>query len=180
MQTWAVRLIVAAMAAVTLPVLDGIPAQAAVQTNAAAVTATTANSAGAAEAQFLRSLNTERASRGLTLLTRSTSLDAVARAWSLTMSSDSRLAHRPDLAVQVTVAERGWTRAGENVGYGSDVDALHRAFLNSPAHFDNVVGDWTKVGVGVVIVDGTMWVTFNFVRSAPVPTARATRKHKRL
>jgi uncharacterized protein YkwD len=137
-----------------------------------------AQTPASAEIRFLELLNSERAARGLSRLARSTALDAVARSWSTTMSVNG-LAHRGDLAVQMTLSERGWRRAGENVGYGSDVEALHRAFVNSPAHFDNVVGDWTKVGVGVVVVGDTTWVTFNFVKSPPA-VVRKSRKATRV
>jgi uncharacterized protein YkwD len=163
MKTWAVRLILAVVTTAILPVLDMAPANAADPT------------ASSVEVRFVDLLNSERVARGLPRLTRSLTLDAVARSWSATMAGGTGLAHRSDLANQVTATERGWRRAGENVGYGGGVEALHRAFMDSPAHLDNVVGDWTKLGVGVVVADGTIWVTFNFVKSAP-PVVRKARK----
>jgi uncharacterized protein YkwD len=204
MKVWAVRLIVTILTAGILPLLDiasasaspasarrgslpaaqvpgSLPAaQVPGSLPAAQVPGSlpAAQTPASAEIRFLELLNSERAARGLSRLARSTALDAVARSWSTTMSVNG-LAHRGDLAVQMTLSERGWRRAGENVGYGSDVEALHRAFVNSPAHFDNVVGDWTKVGVGVVVVGDTTWVTFNFVKSPPA-VVRKSRKATRV
>ena len=54
---------------------------------------------------------------------------------------------------------------GENVGVGYDVSGLMQAFINSPAHYANLVDPaWTHVGVGVTFAaDGRMYTTHNFM-----------------
>ena len=51
-------------------------------------------------------------------------------------------------------------RIGENVGTNYTVPAMHKAFMDSPGHRENILETyWTKVGVGVKKVDGMLWVT---------------------
>lgn len=56
-----------------------------------------------------------------------------------------------------------WSILGENVGVGNTVDSLHAAFMNSPAHRENILySAFRHVGVAVKTVDGRMWVTVIF------------------
>ncbi len=59
-----------------------------------------------------------------------------------------------------------WRVLGENVGFGGDVRSLHKAFMESPAHRDNILFDrYRHVGVGVKRSGGLMWVTVVFEAS---------------
>src|SRR5207245_7193657 len=63
----------------------------------------------------------------------------VARWWSTAMASATMLSHNPQLVSQInSQVTADWTRIGENVGVGGDVDSLNQAFWNSPAHRANV------------------------------------------
>ena len=128
-----------------------------------------------AEAEFLQLLNQKRGSSGFAPLARDAGLDGVARDWSGVMRDQARLHHRPNLAAEVdNRVTRTWTRLGENVGVGGAVDRLHQAFLNSPPHLANVLGDYNRVGVGVVVEpDGRIWVTFNFLKGTAVAAPAA-------
>ena len=127
----------------------------------------------AQENTFVAKINAERAQRNLGGLTVNLQLTGVARAWSDEMAGASRMWHNPQLAVQV---DGDWTRLGENVGYSTSstasptelVDRLHVAFMNSPGHRANVVGDFNQVGVGVRMAGTTMWVTVNFSKANTV------------
>jgi uncharacterized protein YkwD len=56
-----------------------------------------------------------------------------------------------------------WTMLGENVGVGNTVDTLHTAFMNSPAHRDNIMfNSFRFVGVGAVEAKDRLWVTVIF------------------
>ena len=139
-----------------------------------------------AESQFFALLNQVRAGQGLGALVRDPGLDGVAREWSAHMAATfartgvvirpgvkehsvppncdlDSLCHRPNLAEAVTGVEPNWRTAGENVGTGGDIQPLHDAFVASPGHYANIIGKYNRLGVGVVIADGTIWVTFNFV-----------------
>ena len=47
----------------------------------------------------------------------------------------------------------------ENVGSGNSLDGLLQAFLASPGHAQNILGSFTRTGVGVVRSDGRLWIT---------------------
>jgi uncharacterized protein YkwD len=122
------------------------------------------------EAQFVSRINSLRASKGLSQLQVSGELTGVARNWTEQMVQAGQISHNPNLGSQVS---GDWTKLGENVGVGYDVDGLMQAFINSAAHYKNLVDpDWSYVGVGVVMAaDGRMYTTHNFmaVGSAPPP-----------
>ena len=122
------------------------------------------------EAQFVSRINSLRASKGLSQLQVSGQLQGVARNWTDRMVQAGQISHNPNLASQVS---GDWTKLGENVGVGYDVDGLMQAFINSPAHYRNLVDpDWNYVGVGVTVAgDGRMYTTHNFMAmgSAPPP-----------
>lgn len=139
------------------------------QTTASALGSTTE-----VEQQFFDLLNAERAAHGKGPLARDPGLDAVARSWSGQMSADNTLKHRPDLAAQIGGVEPAWQRGGENVGTGGEVQALHNAFVASKGHFDNIVGDWNRLGVGVVISGNRIWVTFNFLKGPDLPASSSS------
>jgi hypothetical protein len=116
-----------------------------------------------AEAQFLQLMNAERAANGLAPLTYRLDVVPVARAWTDRMAGEQHLYHNPSLSTQMP---GDWTSIGENVGYGSSVGQLHTAFMNSPGHRANVLGDFHSVGIGVSTDSkGTMWVTLDFIKS---------------
>jgi hypothetical protein len=124
---------------------------------------------GGAEGQFVSRLNQARAAAGLPALQVAGDLTAVARRHSERMAGQQSLHHNPNLGSDVS----GWQKVGENVGRGPSVGAIHDAFIGSPAHRANILGgDWTEVGVGVVVRDGELWVTQVFrlpSGSAPEP-----------
>jgi uncharacterized protein YkwD len=136
-----------------------------------------------AEAQLFGWLNTERTSRGLTALIRTTTLDTYARQWSdfmaagscVTPQNASRLCHRPNLVEVANAAYPGaWMRVGENVGlvpmYGT-LESLHAAFMASPGHRANILEpSYNALGLGVTIgADGTLFATYEFVSSIEDP-----------
>ena len=131
---------------------------------------TAARADAGAEAAFVQRVNQERAAQGLAPLAVADDLVAVARRHSGRMADAADLHHNPALASEVT----GWQKVGENVGRGPSVDPIHAAFMASPGHRQNILdGDWTELGVGVVVRDGTVWVTQVFREPEAAPAARA-------
>ena len=114
----------------------------------------------ASEKEFAEKMNVARSLAGKGKLHLDKQLSRVARRHAWEMDNRNTLFHTPSstLAWRVT----NWRRLGENVGYGGDVLGLHRAFMNSPAHRDNVLGSYNHVGVGVHNDGDTMWVTIIF------------------
>jgi putative cell wall-binding protein len=127
-----------------------------------------------AEWDFAARINEARFQAGLPPLGVLPVLRDLGRIHSARMAARGTLYHNPDLRTDVTARVPDWQRAGENVGTGGDVASLHQAFMNSPGHRANVLGDYNYVGLGVVEVDGVTWVTEVFVK-APDGKAIATR-----
>ena len=112
-------------------------------------------STASTEAQFVVKINAARAAAGLRGYVVRSDLAAVAEGQAQRMAASNRLYHNPNLASEV----RNYRWAGENVGYGPDVDALHNAFMASPSHRSNILDhDFTEVGLGAVWSEGRLWV----------------------
>ena len=126
------------------------------------------------EWDFLNLMNRERFERGMQPLAMVPPVRDVARAWSGVMASDGILRHNPSFSDQIAAALPTWHRAGENVGQGSGMAQLHSAFMNSPKHRDNILGDFQWAGVGVRWAGSKLWVTVNFV-STTTPVGWVTR-----
>lgn len=146
-----------------------------------AVGAAAPASAGASEeSAFVSRINGLRQNKGLAPLAVSGNLTSIGRSWSQQMMERGSLSHNPNYARQVTA---DWVKLGENVGRGSSVDSLFQAFVNSSAHYRNLVDPaFTHVGVGVVTApDGTLWTSHQFMQvrsaapaaAAPAPTGSA-------
>lgn len=120
--------------------------------------------APAMEDRFLELLNASRNREGLSSLRRADGADNVAREWAHVMAVDNELKHRPSLR---TPFDGAWQKLGENVGVGFSADSLHQAFLDSPGHRANIMGDYQYVGIGVALAGSRTWVAFNFVKGDP-------------
>jgi hypothetical protein len=124
-----------------------------------------------AELQFVDLINQERRQRGLTPLVTNGDLVAGARLQANAIRNAGRLYHNPDLGSVTS----GWTKLGENVGYGSTVSGLHIAFMNSPGHRANVLDPaYTHVGVGVVVDGSRIWVAEVFMHSKTASVQQQT------
>ncbi len=125
-------------------------------------------------------VNAERAANGLPALVEHLQLTRIAREHSKTMAASSdqggncgdgaTLRHRAPLSSGITA---NWRVLRENVGCGPDKDAdrLHRAFMQSAGHRDNILADdITSIGIGSWIdADGALWVTHLFMRGGNLP-----------
>lgn len=115
-----------------------------------------------APGNLLTSINDARAARGLDPVAPYWDLDDDARAHSEEMAAAGQLYHNPDLAGVTT----GWEALAENVGVGATANQVHRAFMDSAPHRDNILGDYNYVGIGTTMSGGLMWVTVVFMRGA--------------
>lgn len=115
---------------------------------------------GSAENEFASSIDSYRSSNGLSALSRNGSLDSYARSWAEQMAANGGLSHS-----DVGSLLGKWGAVGENIGVGYSVGSLFDAFVGSPRHESNLVGDFTHVGVGVYQdADGALWTTHVFAR----------------
>ena len=111
------------------------------------------------EIAFLRKMNRARGSLGRLRL--DPQLSQVARTHTRAMTRRNELFHSSpsQLARRVT----RWKLLGENVGLGSTVTSLHRAFMSSSGHRANILRDqFRHVGIGVKRRNGRLWVTVIF------------------
>ena len=143
-----------------------------------------------AQSAFVTKLNQLRQSKGLRTLAVNTGIIGPAVDWSETMAAQNWLHHArdtgPDDGVEyhqdyvraVGAVVPNWTRVAENVGVSglssycdaatlrthvmNSVSSLHNAFVNSPGHYANMVGDHNQTGVGVHVDAAKVWVTVRF------------------
>lgn len=102
-------------------------------------------------------VNSLRASRGLAPLTRDAALDAFALAKATDMAARGYFGHTSPEGL--TFAERmragNWPTqyVGENIAFDVDEPSAHRAFVNSPPHYTNLVDPGERrIGVAAVNV----------------------------
>jgi uncharacterized protein YkwD len=100
----------------------------------------------ASEREAVDRVNRARSNRSIRTLTVNTELRAVAREWSRSMCSRSKLEHNPNVTRQVT----NWRALAENVGRGPSVRSTHTAFMDSAGHKRNILDTrYRQVGIGV-------------------------------
>lgn len=108
--------------------------------------------------------NRARTTRNVSALERNKNLSRLAYRHSVRMANRNRLHHARCLECGV---KGGWSALGENVGVGASIRSLHRAFMDSPGHRDNILCScFDRIGVGVVRKHGRLWVTVRFSGSS--------------
>jgi uncharacterized protein YkwD len=118
--------------------------------------------AAATEASLVSLINQERSAGGMGGLASTDRLSDIARRHSAEMADQNRLSHHGCLGC--TLRGSAWNVAGENVGAGSSIQAVHEEMMRSASHRDNVMRRaYDKVGVGIVRANGLVWVTEVFV-----------------
>lgn len=126
------------------------------------------------ERDFAGKMNTARTLAGMGKLSLDPELSKAARKHTREMVDSDLLHHTSSEALRKRVTN--WSILGENVGVGSTVTTLHAAFMDSPAHRDNILyRSFRHVGIGVATKD-RMWVTVIFeATSDPGTTLRMPR-----
>lgn len=127
------------------------------------------------EAEFVSLINQSRASAGLAPLSVHGDLVTGARNHTARMIPTGTIFH--STSDQLSAVTTGWLVLGENVGKGGSTSSLHNAFMASPSHKANILGDYDRVGVGVGHDDGgKVYVTVLFMKSkaALAPTTTTT------
>lgn len=124
----------------------------------AALVATGAGGGLAAEDEstsILALVNQARWDNGQLGLVRDPTLDAIAANWAEQMAAANTLSHNPDLSMEVPP---NWTALGENVAQGQpDAASVHQAWMDSPGHRANVLGNYTDIGIAFLSAGGTTW-----------------------
>lgn len=110
---------------------------------------------------YLAQVNALRSSVGAPALRIDGNLSSLAQGWAARLAQQGALSHTPDLSAGVT---GDWTKLGENVGLGPGTDAIFHAFVDSPAHYANLVDpSFTHMGIGVVWSGDTQYTAHRFM-----------------
>jgi len=134
------------------------------------------------ETEFLSKINATRAANGLGALQLDDALRSYARSHTEDMAAAGEIYHSSE-AELTSAAGSGWSGIAENVGKGQSPTSLHNAFMASPGHRSNILGDYNYVGIGTDTSGGSLYVTVVFVGRADStvdspPDASATRTPK--
>ena len=112
--------------------------------------------------EFVALLNAERVAAGLNELVPYDDLVDDAAIHTSEMLARGDIYHSSDLTKFTT----GWQTIGENVGYGPNVEKLHKAFMASPTHRANIMGDYDRVGIASEVdSNGRIYVTVLFMET---------------
>jgi uncharacterized protein YkwD len=103
-----------------------------------------------------------RANHGLNPLVRAGRLRELAEHQARVMAEQGFLYHSGEVP-------SGCVSWGENVGVGPSVRAVQHAFVDSPDHRANVLGDFDLVGYGVAKGDDMTWVAVVLCENALSP-----------
>lgn len=131
------------------------------------------------ESAFVTALNRVRAENGLPAFTVNAELSDLARAHARVMADAGEIFHADPISAGYSGP---WSKLGENVGVGANVDVLVDAFVASSGHFANIIDpSFTQIGVGVVWKDSALYTTHRFLQlpgatptSTPPTTAPPT------
>ena len=124
-----------------------------------------------AERQLLTLANQARAEAGLAPLELDEGLTRAARRHSALMASEKQLSHElpgePSLPERLTAASPLKLSAeGENVGFAASVPEVHRGFMQSPHHRENLLNpDYNLAGFAAVRDGNRVYVTEDFAQS---------------
>lgn len=114
------------------------------------------------EAMF-RAVNAARAARGQRPLAHDRTLNAIAQARAKAMVDHDYFDHR---GLNNVIPQR-FQRWGENIAWrytrkGHDIAGIVQAWINSPGHLRNIVGNFNLLGVGRAVDEGedrVYWAT---------------------
>jgi len=125
---------------------------------------TTAMTPASVALAFEWAIDIERAHVGLPALFVDPVESAQAVNWSSLMAFTGTLAEDPNSQAAIASYDPNWQAWGENVGVGPTPQSVEAAFMASPPHRANILGDYSHMGVGIVITNGRIWVTERFYR----------------
>ena len=105
----------------------------------------------AVSSTVLNRVNADRGANGLGGLSWNARLACLAQEWSGVMAGRGALVHRDLGATIRSPGFESYARLGENIFVGPggvDGNAMHNAWMASPPHRANILGDYDAIGVG--------------------------------
>ena len=129
----------------------------------------TTQSVSAQEQKMANLLNQDRNNNGLGALTLDAELCRIARIKSADMRDNRYFAHESPTYGRVGEMLRHFgyrfSAAGENIAHHANVDKTQAAFMSSQGHRQNILGGWTKMGIGIVTdANGYIYATQIFAK----------------
>lgn len=112
-------------------------------------------------------VNSERAANGLGGVGWHELLGGLAQNWSDHMAATGDYRHQNLDAVLQDPAFAGFSALGENIihgGCGLSAAELHQAWMSSPLHRANILGNWSSIGIGVACNGSDLYATEDFGR----------------
>lgn len=129
------------------------------------------------EAQVFADLNHSRAEAGVPSLKLDAKLTEAARRHALLLAKRHVLSHQfsgePELVERLRSTGLILTAAAENVGMNTQLSDVNSMFMRSPGHRANMLNAaYDAVGVGVVHMGSSYWITEDFARLTPALSAQ--------
>jgi uncharacterized protein YkwD len=112
-------------------------------------------------------VNAERAAHGLGQVGWNDQLGGLAQRWSDHMAGSGSFSHQNLNAILQDPAYWGFSALGENIisgGCGMSAGQMHAAWMGSPSHRANILGNFSALGIGVTCGGGRVYVTEDFGR----------------
>jgi uncharacterized protein YkwD len=112
-------------------------------------------------------VNNERAANGLGPVGWNDQLGGVAQAWAEHMAVTGDFSHQDLHALLQDPAFAGFSALAENIllgGCGMSAWQMHQAWMNSPLHRANILGDYSAIGIGVACSGDTVAAVEDFGR----------------
>ena len=129
---------------------------------AAALSLFAASCVSADQTTVFNQVNNSRTSRGVRALGANQWLSDFAQDWAEWMAATCTLGHSRTYA---SANPYRWRSLAENVGRGSNLSAVHNAFMNSTSHRNNILNpSFNYVGTGVAHGCGNYWVVHEFMQ----------------
>ena len=125
-----------------------------------------------AEQTLFDSANREREARGLPPFKWSAALASAARPHAQKMAQAGTISHQfpgeMDLGYRVRMAGLHFNEVAENVAQGPSAAVIHKEWMNSPAHRDNLLDrDLDSIGIAVVERNGQLFAVQDFSKANP-------------
>jgi uncharacterized protein YkwD len=120
---------------------------------------------GGINGQLFDLLNADRAAHGLPAVQWDGQLGGLAQDWSQNMGTTGQFRHRNLNEVLGRPGYTHYRRLGENILVGAcnlSAQEVERAWMNSPGHRANILGNFNAVGIGTACINGRLWATQNF------------------
>lgn len=113
--------------------------------------------------RFVELTNQDRRERERPALRFDRRVSRYAREHSLAMAEKGYLFHSTEEQLRKALDDERWSIGGENVGVGTSLESLQRAFMSSKLHRQNVLRRaFDHMAVGIVRQDDVLWITVIF------------------